>query len=49
MIGGVLKTKVSVVFAREFATLENGMKDGRFDLVMARPSDYPARGMRDNG
>lgn len=49
VIGGVLKTKVSVVFAREFATLENGMKEGRFDFVMARPSDYPARGMRDNG
>jgi len=49
VIGGVLRTKVSVVFAREFATLENGMKDGRFDFVMARPSDYPARGMRDNG
>lgn len=49
VIGGVLRTKVSVVFAREFATLENGMKDGNFDFVMARPSDYPARGMRDNG
>jgi len=48
-IGSALKTQVSVVFAREFATLENGMKDGRFDFVMARPSDYPARGMRDNG
>lgn len=48
-IGAALKTKVSVVFAREFATLENGMKEGRFDFVMARPSDYPARGMRDNG
>ncbi len=49
VIGGVLRTKVSVVFAREFATLESGMKDGKFDFVMARPSDYPARGMRDNG
>jgi phosphonate transport system substrate-binding protein len=49
VIGGALRTKVSVVFAREFATLENGMKDGKFDFVMARPSDYPARGMRDNG
>jgi len=49
ILGGVLKTKVSVVFAREFSTLENGMKEGRFDFVMARPSDYPARGMRDNG
>lgn len=48
-IGAALKTQVSVVFAREFATLEHGMKDGRFDFVMARPSDYPARGMRDNG
>lgn len=49
VIGSVLKTKVSVVFAREFATLENGMKEGKFDFVMARPSDYPARGMRDYG
>lgn len=49
VIGGVLKTKVSVVLAREFATLENGMKEGKFDFVMARPSDYPARGMRDAG
>lgn len=49
VIGGALKTKVSVVFAREFATLDNGMKDGKFDFVMARPSDYPARGMRDEG
>ncbi|MEQ1657229.1 MAG: PhnD/SsuA/transferrin family substrate-binding protein [Hylemonella sp.] len=49
LIGGALKTKVSVVFAREFATLESGMKEGKFDFVMARPSDYPARGMRDYG
>jgi len=49
VIGGALKTKVSVVFAREFSSLENGMKEGHFDFVMARPSDYPARGMRDNG
>lgn len=48
-IGNALKTKVSVVFAREFSTLENGMKEGKFDFVMARHSDYPARGMRDNG
>lgn len=49
VIGGALRAKVSVVFAREFSTLENGMKEGRFDFVMARPSDYPARGMRDDG
>lgn len=48
-LGAAIKSKVSVVFAREFATLENGMKEGKFDFVMARPSDYPARGMRDNG
>jgi len=49
VLGTALKTKVSVVFAREFAALESGMKEGRFDFVMARPSDYPARGMRDYG
>ncbi len=49
VIGGALKTKVNVVFAREFLTLENGMKAGRFEFVMARPSDYPARAMRDDG
>lgn len=49
VIGKALNEKVNVVFAREFSTLENGMKDGRFDFVMARPSGYPARGMRDNG
>lgn len=43
------KQKVVVVFAREFSQLEEGMKTGRYDLVMARPSDYPARGMRDYG
>ncbi len=43
------KRKVVVVFAREFAQLEEGMKSGRFDFVMARPSDYPARGVRNYG
>lgn len=49
VIGGAVKGKVNVVFAREFSTLESGMKSGRFDFVMARPSDYPARAMRDDG
>ena len=49
VIGNALKAKVSVVFAREFSTLENGMKAGRFEFVMARPSDYPARAIRDDG
>ena len=38
-----------MVFAREFQMLEEGMQSGRFDFVMARPSDYPARGLRDYG
>jgi len=49
VIGRAIKTKVSVVFAREFRQLEEGMQTGRFDFVIARPSDYPARGMRDYG
>lgn len=49
VIGGALKAKVNVVFAREFSSLEAGMKSSRFDFVMARPSDYPARAMRDDG
>lgn len=48
-VGRALKRKVQVVFAREFATLEEGTRSGRFDLVMARPSDYPARAVRDSG
>ncbi len=41
--------EVNVTFVREFAQLEEGMKTGRLDLVMARPSDFPARGLRDYG
>lgn len=48
-LGRALKGKVTVVFAREFALLEDGLKAKRFDLALARPSDYPARAMRDNG
>jgi len=43
-----LGVKVEVLFVREFAALEQGMKDGRYDFVVARPSDYPARGLRDH-
>ena len=49
VLGRALKRKVSVVFLREFASMDEGMKSGRLDLLMARPSDYPARGMRDQG
>ncbi|QTD44890.1 phosphate/phosphite/phosphonate ABC transporter substrate-binding protein [Ottowia testudinis] len=48
-LGGALKADVHVVFVREFAQLEDGMKTGRLDLAMARPSDFPARGLRDYG
>ena len=40
---------VDVVYVREFAALEAGMKAGRFDFVFARPSDYPARGIESYG
>lgn len=46
VIGRSIKRKVNVVFAREFAQLEEGMKQNRFDFVIARPSDYPARGVK---
>lgn len=49
LIGKTIGAKVSVVLAREFASLEQGMKEGRYEFVMARPSDYPARGLRDYG
>lgn len=48
-IGRAIKGKVSVIFIREFKQLEEGMQTGRFEFVIARPSDYPARGMRDYG
>lgn len=49
VIGDAAKQKVVVIFVREFTQLEEGMKSGRFDFVMARPSDFPARGMRNYG
>ncbi|MBL8523259.1 MAG: PhnD/SsuA/transferrin family substrate-binding protein [Betaproteobacteria bacterium] len=44
-----LGKQVVISFVRSFDALEAGMKKGEFDLVMARPSDYPARGVRDYG
>lgn len=49
LISRALKSKVNIVFSRGFEQLEDGMKTGRLDFVLARPSDYPARGMRDHG
>ncbi len=48
-IGAVAGQRVRVEFVREFAQLEEGMKTSRFTWVMARPSDYPGRGLRDYG
>lgn len=48
-LGQALKRKVRVVFAREFIALDEGIRSARFDLVFARPSDYPARAVRDHG
>lgn len=48
-IGRVLGRKVNVLLVREFERLEAGMRERAFDIVMARPSDYPARGLRDYG
>jgi len=42
-----LNADVSVVLARDFGKLEENMQKQAYDLVMARPSDYPARGVRD--
>jgi ABC-type phosphate/phosphonate transport system substrate-binding protein len=49
VLGKSIGQKVNVVFIREFSALEDGLKNQRFDIAMARPSDYPARAMRDFG
>lgn len=48
VLGSAIHADIKVVFVRDFARLANGMKENQFDLVLARPSDYPARGMRDH-
>lgn len=45
----VLQDTVQVRYVRSFQALEDGMRSGQFDLVLARPSDYPARGVRNYG
>ena len=49
MMAKALGQTIRFEFVRDFKALEQGMKERRFDLVMARPSDYPARGLRDHG
>lgn len=47
ILGRAINADIKVAFVREFSSLEKGMKDDLYDLVIARPSDYPARGLRD--
>lgn len=42
-----LGKQIIVSLVRSFEALETGLKNDEFDLVIARPSDYPARGIRD--
>ncbi|QTD45594.1 phosphate/phosphite/phosphonate ABC transporter substrate-binding protein [Ottowia testudinis] len=45
----VLQERVAVKYVRDLPLLAEGIKAGRYDLVMARPTDYAARGVRDHG
>jgi ABC-type phosphate/phosphonate transport system substrate-binding protein len=49
VIGKAVKMNVIVEPARNFQRLDEGMRAKRFDLAMARPSDYPGRAVRDYG
>lgn len=49
IMGKAIRKPISVVLARDFKRLEDNMQKGAYHLVMARPSDYPARGVRDYG
>lgn len=44
-----LGREVRIVAARNFELLERGLKERQFDFAMARPADYMARAIRDNG
>lgn len=49
LIAGVMKRKVTVLMARDFKRLEQSLSRHDYDFLMARPSDYPARAIRDHG
>jgi len=49
VVGKALKAHVVVSPVCSFGRLESGIAEQRFDLVMARPSDYSARAIRDHG
>lgn len=47
LIGRTLKASVEIRVIRDFERLEAGARTQAFDLLVARPSDYPARALRD--
>lgn len=49
LIGKAIGAPVRVLVARDFELLAQAIAEQRPDFVMARPSDYPARGIRDHG
>ena len=49
VIGRAVHMNVIIEPARNFQRLDEGMRERRYDLAMARPSDYPARAVRDYG
>jgi len=49
VIGKALKAPVMISPVCDFKRLESGIKEDRFDFVMARPADYTARAIRDSG
>lgn len=49
LIGGVMKRNVTVLAARDFKRLEQSLARQEYDFLLARPSDYPARAVRDYG
>jgi phosphonate transport system substrate-binding protein len=44
ILGKAANEKINIILVRDFASLEEGMKEGRFKYVIARPSDYPCSG-----
>jgi ABC-type phosphate/phosphonate transport system substrate-binding protein len=49
VIARAIHAPVIIEPARNFERLDEGMRERRYDLAMARPSDYPARAVRDYG
>lgn len=48
-IGRAVNRKLRFFLARDFEMLEDGIRRNAYPLVLARPSDYPARAVRDHG